>query len=501
VIGWPPARRPGACLLLCVALLPVSVRAATPEAAAELELSPCQIASPVSGQRTTARCGRYPVPLDPGQPQGESVELFVAVLPALAPAAPTDAVTLINGGPGASSVDLFLDLQYAFDGLRRERDIVLLDQRGTGRSRPLVCPELAGLEDGMALDLDPAALADATRACLDTLPVDPRPFTTSVAVRDLDRVRAALGYDRLNLYGVSYGTRVALHYLRRYPERTRSLILDGVVPPSQPLGANVAPNAQQSLQALFERCAGDAACADAFADLPGQFAELRRELEQRAVPITLRHPVSGRQESLDFGFPQLAMAVRLLSYAPETRALLPVLIDEAARRNNLQPLAAQALSLAGQLEASLAIGMHNAVACSEDLPRITIDDALRAELDTAYLGAASLDGLAAMCSVWPRGPVDDDFGTPLASDAPVLILSGEDDPITPPAYGERVAKGLPHSRHLIAPGQGHGVIGRGCLARLAADFVDAASTAVLDTACVERLAPQPFFVDLMGPPP
>jgi len=330
--------------------------------------------------------------------------------------------------------------------------------------------------------------------------VNPRPFTTSVAVQDLDRVREALGYGQLNLYGVSYGTRVALHYLRRYPERTRSLIIDGVVPPDQPLGANIAPNAQRSLQALFDRCPADPACGEAFRDLPTQFTELRRRLEANPVPLTVPHPVTGRPENLDFGYPQLAMAVRLLSYAPETRALLPVLIDEAARRDHLQPLAAQALSLAGQLEESLAIGMHNAVACSEDLPRIAVDEALRAELEAAYLGTASLEGLAAMCSVWPKGPVDEDFGAPLASDVPVLILSGEHDPITPPAYGERVAAELPNSRHLVAPGQGHGVIGRGCLARLAAEFVDAGSAAALDGACVERLTALPFFIDLLGPP-
>src|SRR6056297_2711256 len=186
-------------------------------------------------------------------------------MPSWCPPPPADAFTLVNGGPGGSSVSLYVDLEAAFSGIRRNRDIVIMDQRGTGRSAPLDCPEL----EDTAQDFDPELIRRATRACLDALERDPRFYNTSIAVADLEQLRQAMGYDRWNLYGVSYGTRVAQHYLQRFPGAVRTLILDGVVPPGLALGPDIARNAQKTLDELLARCAGVAYCAEAFPDLAG----------------------------------------------------------------------------------------------------------------------------------------------------------------------------------------------------------------------------------------
>ena len=215
-------------------------------AAAELRLTPCELTGSQNSGRVSADCGTLQVAENPDDPDGKQLDLLVPRIPALSPEPAADALTIINGGPGASPVSLYVDLQHAFASVLRERDIVLLDQRGTGRSGALDCPMLESAVDTYAEDL----VMQATRQCLEGLENDPRYFTTSVAVKDLEALRQVLGYQQWNLYGVSYGTRVAQHYVRRYPQSVRTLIIDGVVAPEDFLGPDIALNAQRTLDAL-----------------------------------------------------------------------------------------------------------------------------------------------------------------------------------------------------------------------------------------------------------
>ena len=475
-------------------LLPALGAAAAPGAG--LTFEPCDIRGSDSQRVVEAECATFDVPADPADPDGDTLALFVARIPALTPEPAADAVTIINGGPGASSVSLYVDLEGALSALRRNRDVIVVDQRGTGRSAPLDCPAL----DTATYQFDPATVRAATRHCLDALRHDPRLFTTSLAVEDLERLRRQLGYRQWNLYGVSYGTRVAQHYLRRYPDAVRSVILDGVVPPDLALGPDVALNAQTTLDGILERCGQADYCAAAFPDPAGQFQRLRERL--RASPVTLEtpDPVTGRSREVTLSDSHLAMTVRLLSYAPETAALIPLVVHEADT-GNFTPLAGQAMRIEAQLQSAISFGMHNSVVCTEDVPFYGDLTALQPALEAAYLGADQVRALETICGLWPRGVRHDDLAEPLRSDRPVLLLSGEFDPITPPAYAERAAAGLTRSRHLVAPGQGHGVIARGCVPQIAEDFIEAAAVDDLDTACLDRLAADPFFVDLLGPPP
>ncbi len=241
---------------------------AVPEAY-PLETEACRLSSPWLPS-VSAQCGTVSVPENPSEPQGRHIDLFVARIPSLNAAPLPDPLVLISGGPGQGTSDMYLGIRGAFDHVRRDRDIIILDQRGTGRSNSLECD----LDDNGIETADPEVLPELMARCLMDLDGDPRFYTTSVAVTDLERVREALELDTWNLYGVSYGTRVALHYLRRFPQRARAVILDGVVPPEVALGPGIAANAQQAIELAFARCAQEPDCSARFPELGARLAAL-----------------------------------------------------------------------------------------------------------------------------------------------------------------------------------------------------------------------------------
>ncbi|HEU4515713.1 MAG TPA: alpha/beta hydrolase [Steroidobacteraceae bacterium] len=468
------------------------------EAKSLIPLEPCRIADLDGLVSTEARCGTFAVPEDPAQPDGRQIRLAVAVVPAIATTAKPDPLVLIAGGPGQGSIQGFAPILGAFAGIHRERDLVLVDQRGTGGSNRLDCdiPEDA-LEAG---EIPPAELAALARDCLPKLPGRAQFYTTSIAVRDLDAVRAALGYERVNLFGGSYGTRVAQHYARRYPEHTRAVILDGVVPPALALVPNIAIESQRALDRVFARCAADPECDRRFPALPSQFARLDARLRREAVPARLADPVTGEGRTIQVTRAHLVTMARMLTYSPETASILPLVLHEAATNANFAPLAAQAEMAGEDLERMISMGMHNSVVCAEDAPRFAgaVD---RKALEATAIGTLMLDGMTAICDVWPHGPVDRDFAEPLDSGVPALLLSGEFDPATPAAYGALAAKGFRNGLHVVVPGQGHGQTRLPCVQKLLRAFIDAGSVARLDTACVGTIRPAPFFLSFSGSAP
>ena len=436
-----------------------------------------------------ARCGTLTVPEDPARPDGPTIELFIARIGALSAEPRPDPLLLISGGPGQSTVDFYLQLRGAFEPARRDRDIILVDQRGTGRSAAgFGC----SVPDDLALDTaGPEVLTRIVEECRTGLTHDPRFYTTSVAVQDLERVRAALGIEQWNVYGVSYGTRVAQHYLRRFPERTRAVVLDGVVPPDLALGPDVAREAQRALERIFARCAVDAGCHSRFATLPQDFAALLARLDAAAGADAAARPALSAAE--------LRALVRFMSYSGVTVSLLPVMLHEASGGNYV-PLAGQARTLLRDLPESLSFPMSNSVTCTEDVP--FIDAAATTGLGDTYLGTAIVDALRLICASWPAGAIDDDFKQAVTSDKPVLLLSGENDPITPPTYAVRaIVDGLGNSQHVIGREQGHGLVSVGCVPRVLRAFLEHPVPAELDASCVDSEPPTPFFLSLRGPAP
>jgi pimeloyl-ACP methyl ester carboxylesterase len=462
-----------------------------------LQLQDCRLQSAVVSGSVAARCGFFTVPENRQQPGGPQVQLHIAVVPSLRLEPAADPLFVISGGPGQGASDFYLSISPALARVRRDRDIVIVDQRGTGRSHRMDC-EFP--DDDFTL-VDPQRLRDVTRSCLEKLRGDPRYYTTSIAVRDLDDVRAALGYQSISLYGVSYGTRVAQHYMRRYPQRVRVAVLDGVVPPQLALGPDVAVDAQRALDNAFSRCGSDEQCQRAFPNIAATFQALRGRLESHPLALQVPDPVSAEPAQTTFGLPQLTGAIRLLSYSDETLSTLPLLIHEAQVAEQPQGLAAQYLMVKRSTDAQFAYGMHFAVVCSEDAPRWSTQDVAADALARTYMGDSFMSGMKTICEQWPRGPVDADFSAPLTSNTPVLLLSGGNDPVTPARYGEQIMAGLPQARHLVLAGQGHGQIAVGCIPRLMAEFIAAGSAATLDVECTKNVAPAPFLLSRSAPSP
>ena len=479
---------------LALILLLVSAAASAEPA---LELSDCRIDAGPGTTSIAARCGTLIRPLDPSDTGSETIELSVAVVPALTLEPPRDAFVPIAGGPGMSSIQFYAGWAGAFERVRQHRDILLVDQRGTGQSAPMTCDVDDEIVEGAYSEEDTLR---AVEDCLATLPYDPRFFTTSVAVTDLEALRVALGYDALNLYGSSYGTRVAQHYARRYPDRARTVVIDGVVPPQLPLGPDIAIESQLALDRVLDRCSEDAACAAQFPDLRKDFQRLRDTLKDSVIPVHVPNPVTGQLETLDFSSDHMAAAIRLFLYNHRTIALLPLLISEAAN-GNLVPMAAQFQMVVVSLNEALNIGMHNAVMCTEDTPFIDFAAVDQAALDASYLGPLQLEAIRTMCSVWPKGPLDDDLRSPLATDMPVLLLSGDSDPITPPQYAELAAVEMRNAWLLTGKNQGHGLGAIGCMPRVIDMFIENMRLEDGDADCLNDSFSMPFFLDFAGPTP
>jgi len=460
------------------------------------EFHECQIGAEDSAERQQALCTTFMVPEDRQHPEGRKIGLHVAWLRARASNPKPDALFFIAGGPGQASTEAFLEEAPAFDRIRSEHDVLLVDQRGTGSSNRLDCPPPPA-------DMQPtdAEIAAAAQACLKQLPGDPRFYTTTVAVQDLEAVRAAMGYTQVDLYGISYGTRVALQYLRAYPDSVRAVVLDGVVPADLALGPGVSLDAQRALGLIFTRCEKDPGCRQAFPDLATDFSALQKDLNSHAVSVSLRDPLTGAPRTEQLTWEKVATAVRLMSYQSETAALLPLLIHQAAVQHDYLPLMSTALLFSDQLQESFAQGMGASVLCTEDAPFLTEDPQLQKQLQDTYLGANTFESITKSCQVWTRGVMDPAFKQPVVSAKPVLLLSGEDDPITPPSNAERAARTLSNSLSLVVAGQGHGNVFRGCVPRVMADFVDAGSVKGLDNRCIKDIKPFPFFITFSGPRP
>jgi pimeloyl-ACP methyl ester carboxylesterase len=473
------ARRLAVAWLAACALLPLQAE----------PLSSCRLA----GVPHEALCASLARPLDPARPGGVLIELHYALLPALARHKKADPVFFVAGGPGQSAIALAGPVGAMLARFGHRRDIVFVDQRGTGRSAPLSCPD-----DKTTLPLaeaaDPARLAQRARACLQQLQALPhgdlRFYTTTLAAADLEAVRAALGAERINLVGVSYGTRVVLEYMRVFPQRVRRAVLDGVAPPDMSLPWASAPDAQAAFDAMLRACAAEAACKARQPALPATWQAVLASLPRDVV---VPNPATGVDEALRMTRDTFLGMVRAALYSPVTASALPAAL-EAAARGRFAPLAGLASALTStRRDAQVAHGMHFSVVCAEDMPAHGA-----AAPPAPDFGAGLAPAYEQVCRFWPRGAVDPAFRRVPGAPAPVLLLSGGIDPATPPRHGERVAQTLgARARHEVVPNAGHGLLALPCQRDHVFRFVDAADDAAalrLDARCAQGVPRPPAFV-------
>jgi len=463
--------------------------------------SPCML----DGVPNAARCGIVQRPLDPARSDGPAIDIHYAVLPALARLPKPVPIFFLAGGPGQSAIDLAGPVSVRLARLLMHHDVVLVDQRGTGRSAPLQCDEDGPLDRPLAELIDPAQQLAQLRDCrrrLQALPWgDLRQYTTPIAMADLDAVRARVGAQRIDLVGGSYGTRAALEYLRQFPARVHRAVLDGVAPPDEPLPSTFGPDARRALQALFDACAQDASCRDRHPALAQQWQKLLDGLP-RAVTVT--HPQTGRPASLRMTAEIVVGLARAPLYAPALAAALPYAIDEAVA-GRWEPLIGLGFALGGGGDDGIAVGMHYAVMCAEDVPR------LKASASAGTGGPGRPDGpvlagfdalgeqtYLAACADWPAGDVPAAYYEIPPTTVPVLLTSGAADPVTPPANAAHVAAALgPQSRQIVAPNTGHGVMSLPCVQETIHDFLNAEddSTALaVSLDCAAEVPRPPAFL-------
>jgi pimeloyl-ACP methyl ester carboxylesterase len=472
----------------------------------KLDFKACELPQKKSGATTSAYCAPFSVPerRDDNQrddPASRKIDLNLALIKSDAERADSDIVVFLAGGPGQAAVETYPQIAAALAPLRKHHHILLLDQRGTGKSHPLDCKAAKDDEkkdDGNDAGIDTQKIREQTAKCLAEVQssADPRYYTTTVATRDLEDLRQALGAPQFDLVGVSYGTRMAQQYLMRHPDGVRSVVLDSVAPNELVLGQDFARNLDDALKAQFALCEKNAACSKAFGDSFASLNRLRDALRAQPQNVTLRDPTTFESKSLHLTASRLAGLVRMFAYSPETAALLPLSIAEGLK-GDYTPLAGQTQLLQEDMSGAMNGGMQASVICSEDA------DLLKPDPNDAntLLGTSLTDTFTTICAVWPHGAMPADFRTPLKSDKPILVLEGELDPVTPPRYGEQVMKGLSNAKLIVAKGQGHNVIGRGCLPKLVNEFVEKLDPKTLDAKCAEALGPIPALVDFNGASP
>ena len=461
----------------------------------QIEFSNCMLTLPGTSYTASARCGSYDVAENPAEPAGRRIKLNIAVAPATGRSTEADPVFFFAGGPGQAATETWVMLRSTLNKIRKNRDIVMIDQRGTGQSNKLACESEVTEDLNQEIDLD--LIRTETEKCLAELDGDPRFYTTTIAMGDYNQVRKAMGYDRINIMGVSYGTRAAQVYLRLFPETVRTVTLDSVVPMQLALGQEHAPMLDRSVETVFKDCAADETCNSLFPRQADELNSLFMQLRNKPRQITIINPVSGEPQEMHLSADTLGVAIRFLSYSSETQALIPLLVHEALSTGDLSRLASQAILVMSGLNEMLARGMELSVLCSEDFPVIDTS----ADYGDTLMGNLFLEIIELQCNVWPHGELPDGFHLPVKSDLPVLLMSGERDPVTPPHYAAQTAETFPNSLNLVARGQAHSVMRNICLRDITTEFINKGTVKDLDTTCVENIRPAPFFTSLLGPDP
>ena len=441
------------------------------------------------GHDEPLRCFDVPVPLDYQRPEGERLMLHVAVASAFRESAQPDPLFVLAGGPGQAGSDILPLLDTTFPKVRATRDIVFIDQRGTGLSGKLDCASLQAVED-----LPEAEQGAAIEACMRSLNRPFRVYNTENSVRDLERIRESLGYRQVNLWGASYGTRLGQAYARSFPERTRALILDGVAAPEQIIFA-WGSDVQTALETMFKHCAAERGCRAAFPALPEQFKRLRQRGDG-GVALDLPHPRTAGRIRMQMTPARFVETVRVALYSAGASRSLPFLID-SADQGNWRPFLAQMFSTSDFAVTGSALGLTLAVTCAEDIPRLT-PAILADEQSNSFLAASLIKQVPQWCRSVDVPPVP--FREPSQIRAPALLLSGALDPVTPPRRAASAARNMAHAQHFIVDNAGHVVSPLGCAPRLLREFLDRPQRP-LDAQCLREIPQVSFQLGAAGPQP
>jgi len=490
--------------ILASVLLSACHKNGEPQPLQSLTLIPCERQPGQTPAVGGAECGYLSVPLNRADNavrateshlggeqtnnNAKSIDLYIKRWPAISAAPEADPLFVIAGGPGQSATDIAEVLAGAFYELRKKRDIVFVDQRGTGLSSPLNCD----IDEADQLLGHSAAATEASiaqyRVCAKKLAARAPFYTTPEAVADLEAVRKALGYRSINLWGGSYGTRVILNYLANYPTALRAVVMDGVAPVQLAMPYGVAADATRALGLIAQQCLAQPGCADRYGDVTAAANTTAQRLRAAPVTLTIEHPLTGHATALLLDDSKLAGLVRFSLYDRLASRLLPAALAAAANEDYRLVASLIARLASSNNMPKLALGMHMTILCNEDAG---VTPRPPSEL---FIGVDLAAPISRICEFWPKEKVAKQYYQPVHSDVPALLLSGERDPVTPPYWAEQAARGLTNATLLVAQGAHHGVTQVGCTAELMSDFINNRQLSQVRAECMTKIQPlQPYL--------
>ncbi|MET0355139.1 MAG: alpha/beta hydrolase [Cellvibrio sp.] len=433
-----------------------------------------------------AQCGVFEVKENPLDTNAKKIGLNILRIPAVNPVPEKDPLFIIAGGPGQSAVVVAESIHRAFGEIRKNRDIIFVDQRGTGKSHPLDCDVEPEIAKQLSEQEQEKLLQDSVKKCIEKHKDHAAFYTTNYAVNDLDEVRKALGYEKINLWGGSYGSRVVLEYMRRYPAHLRAGVLDGAAPVSIALPWFMEVDGLAGLQAINKQCAETPACVSHYGDIVAKAQKLSNQLLQNPQSIKISHPRTQEKVTVNLTAQDFSGVVRLALYNRDVSSLLPQVIGDADAGDYELFASLSYLAKAKSDMAGISYGMHYTVACNEDYPLYKSKNALDSNV---FLNSQMVQQYSKICAQWPIAQLPADYWEEVKSEVPTLILSGAMDPVTPPRWGEVVANNLPNAVHVVAPGGHHIITGDGCISQLIAAFIIKGDAKSLDTKCAQNIQP------------
>ena len=438
-----------------------------------------------------AQCGSLEVTENPQDKSSKKIALNVLRIPAVNPVPEQDPLFVIAGGPGQSAVVVAESMHALFRDVRKNRDIIFVDQRGTGKSNPFPCETDAESTKPMPIAAEEALSLEAIKQCIEKIKDYAAYYTTNYAVDDLDLVRVALGYEKIKLWSGSYGSRVVLEYLRRYPNHTRASVIDGVAPVAIALPWSMEADGLAALQAINKQCANTPACITHYGDIVQKAQAISSRLLANSQEVNITHPRTQEKVSVNLTAPDFSGVIRLALYSRDLSSLLPQVISEADVGDYSVLASLIYLAKSKSEIAGINYGMHYTVVCNEDYPLYKDKVATDANV---FLNAQMVEKYSQICEQWPRAQLPSDYWAPIKSDLPVLALSGAIDPVTPPYWGEHVKVGLTNLTHIVAPGGHHIVSAEGCLSQLIAAFIAKGDGKTLDANCAKNIQPLAIYI-------
>ncbi|MBA6351721.1 MULTISPECIES: alpha/beta fold hydrolase [unclassified Colwellia] len=452
-----------------------------------LSLENCHL----KGIKSQVQCGTLQVPENYSLPEGEKISVNFAVLPAIDSSQNKTPLMFLAGGPGQASVELAAHIFSTFGEIKKSHDIILVDQRGTGKSHPLSCDEneVRNAYEIIPEDFSPQEIKD----CIAQFKGDLSQYNSENAIRDFDAVRVALGHEKINIYGGSYGTRAALVYMRLFPDALNSVVLDSVGPIEVPIGT-FGQSSARSFNLLLENCQQDESCNSAYPSLKDDFTAVIARLEQAPVNLKIAHPRLGTKTDFVLSRSKFISNLRMQLYSMQTRTLVPLVIHQAFLGNYQPMIGLIAMSEGGM---GMYVGLTLNIVCNEDFPKITTE-MFAGDANNTFGGNDSHSAWLQACPLWPKYAVSDDFYQSVTANIPTLILSGNLDPVTPPSNGDESAKTLPNNHHIVSKNSAHIVASTPCGIEIVNEFLTTLDPNDLDESCLAELKSETFMTHLNG---